>query len=94
MNRFIVMLTVLTLAGCSATSAKTHATRGGSGIEIDCSGLGNKWEKCEARAMRECKSRGYKVIARSSEAKDDVEDYPFGWNPAGALTRTMLVICN
>jgi len=88
------MLAVLTLAGCSANSAKAHVTRVGSGIEIDCSGLGNKWEKCEARAMRECKARGYKVIARSSEAKDDAEDYPFGWNPAGALTRTMLVICD
>ena len=64
------------------------------GIEVDCSGLGNKWEKCDARAMRECKGRGYKVIARSSEAKDDAEDFPFGWNPAGAITRTMLVTCN
>ncbi len=52
MNRLIVIVAVLMLAGCSATSAKTHAKRGVSGIEVDCSGLGNKWEKCEKRAAR------------------------------------------
>lgn len=78
------------LAGCSATSAKTHAKRGVSGIEIDCSGLGNKWAKCE---KRECKAQRYKVVWRSSEAKDEEGDYLFGWNPAGAVTRKMLVVC-
>ena len=69
------------------------AKRGVSGIEVDCSGLGNKWEKCEKRAARECKMQGYKVITRSSDAEDEEGDYLFGWNPAGAVTRTMLVIC-
>ena len=54
MNRIIVVFALLALAGCSSTSAKTHAKRGVSGIEIDCSGLGNMWEKCEKRAAREC----------------------------------------
>ncbi|CAH0321093.1 MULTISPECIES: lipoprotein [Pseudomonas] len=93
MNRIIVVFALLALAGCSSTSAKTHAKRGVSGIEIDCSGLGNKWEKCEKRAARECKMQGYKVITRSSDAEDEEGDYLFGWNPAGAVTRTMLVIC-
>ena len=92
MNRFIVVLSMMLLAGCS-TSAKTHARHGVSGIEIDCSGLGSNWEKCERRAARECKMQGYKVVARSSDAKDEEGDYLFGWNPAGAVTRTMLVIC-
>jgi hypothetical protein len=90
MNRLIILLAVVILAGCSATSAKTHAKRGVSGIEIDCSGLGSK---CEKRAARECKMQGYKVVTRSSDAKDEEGDYLFGWNPAGAVTRTMLVIC-
>jgi hypothetical protein len=35
---------------------------------------------------------GYKVVARSDDAKDE-DEFPFGFNPAGYLTRTMLVIC-
>ena len=91
MNKLIVVIAVLTLAGCT-TNAKTHAVRGVSGIEIDCSGLGSGWEKCHKRANRECKAAGYKVVARSDDAKDE-DEYLFGFNPAGYLTRTMLVIC-
>ncbi|MGY2438945.1 hypothetical protein [Pseudomonas sp. SDO52101_S400] len=91
MNRLMVVLVVLVLSGC-ATSAKTHAVRGVSGIEVDCSGLGSGWEKCHKRAAKECKLAGYKVVARSDEVKDD-DEFPFGFNPAGYLTRTMLVIC-
>ncbi|MEO8491502.1 MULTISPECIES: hypothetical protein [unclassified Pseudomonas] len=93
MNRLILVFAVIVLTGCTATSAKTHVKRGVSGIEVDCSGLGSNWGKCEERAARECKMQGYKVVTRSSDAKDEEGDYPFGWNPAGAVTRTMLVIC-
>lgn len=89
MNRLVVTLVVLMLSGCT-TSAKTHAVRGISGIEVDCSGLG--WEKCHKRAAKECKGAGYKVVARSDGAKEE-DDFPFGFNPAGYLKRTMLVIC-
>lgn len=34
-----IVVLFLFLAGC-VTNVKTHAVRGGSGIEIDCSGLG------------------------------------------------------
>ena len=68
MNKLVVMLALVMLVGCSVTSAKTHARRGVSGIEVDCSGLGNHWDKCEQRAARECKMQGYKVITRSSDA--------------------------
>ena len=93
MNKFIFVAVVLALAlaGCT-TSAKTHAVRGVSGIEVDCSGLGSGWEKCQKRAAKECKGAGYKVITRSDDAVDE-DDYPFGFNPAGLVTRTMLVIC-
>ncbi|QTT87692.1 hypothetical protein [Pseudomonas chlororaphis] len=92
MKDLIVFFAVLVLVGCT-TNSKVHAVRGVSGIEIDCSGLGAGWDKCYKRAERECKGGGYKVITRSSDAKDEEGDYPFGWNPAGCLTRTMLVIC-
>jgi hypothetical protein len=91
MNKLIVVIAVLTLAGCT-TSAKTHAVRGVSGIEIDCSGLGSGWERCHKRAVKECKGAGYKVVVRSDDAKEE-DEFPFGFNPAGYLTRTMLVIC-
>ncbi|WP_448110438.1 hypothetical protein [Pseudomonas lini] len=91
MNKLIVVIAVLTLAGCT-TSAKTHAVRGVSGVEIDCSGLGSGWEKCHKRAAKECKGAGYKVVVRSDNAKEE-DEFPFGFNPAGYLTRTMLVIC-
>lgn len=94
MNRLILVFAMAMLAGCAATNAKTHARHGVSGIEIDCSGLGSNWEKCEKRAARECKMQGDKVVTRSSDAKDEEGDYLFDWNPAGAVTRTMLVICN
>jgi hypothetical protein len=91
MKTLVVVMAVLALAGC-ATNAKTHVVRGVSGIEIDCSGLGSGWERCQKRAAKECKGAGYKVVARSDDAKDE-EEFPFGFNPAGLLTRTMLVIC-
>ncbi|WP_223483736.1 hypothetical protein [Pseudomonas sp. A-RE-19] len=91
MNKLFVVIAVLTLAGCT-TNAKTHAVRGVSGIEIDCSGLGSGWDKCHKRAARECKGAGYKVVVRSDDAKEE-DEFPFGFNPAGYLTRTMLVIC-
>ena len=93
MSKLMVILALFMLVGC-VTHAKTHARKGVSGIEIDCSGLGADWERCYKRAARECKAQGYKVITKSSDAKDEEGWYLFGWNPAGAVTRTMLVICN
>lgn len=90
MNRFMVVLILLALAGCTV-NAKTHAVRGVSGIEIDCSGLGSGWDKCQKRAAKECKAAGYKLVTRSDDAKD--EEFPFAFNPAGYLTRKMVVIC-
>ncbi|WP_339502581.1 hypothetical protein [Pseudomonas silesiensis] len=91
MNKLIVAVAVLALAGCT-TNVKTHAKRGVSGIVVDCSGLGSGWEKCRKRAEKECKGAGYKVVTRSDDTKEE-DEYPFGFNPAGYLTRTMLVIC-
>ncbi|AMB85227.1 hypothetical protein AWM79_07890 [Pseudomonas agarici] len=93
MSKFIAVIALVLLAGCT-THARTHARHGVSGIEIDCSGLGSGWDKCYKRAARECKVQGYRVVAKSSDAKDEEGDYLFGWNPAGYVTRTMLVTCN
>lgn len=91
MKRLVVVMAVLALVGCT-TNARVHVVRGVSGIEIDCSGLGSGWERCQKRAVKECNGAGYRVIARSDDAREE-EEYLFGFNPAGCLTRTMLVIC-
>ncbi|WP_239007521.1 hypothetical protein [Pseudomonas granadensis] len=90
MNNIVVLVLMVLLAGCAA-SAKTHAVRGVSGIEVDCSGLGSGWDRCLKRAAKECGAAGYKVVVRSDDAQEG--DFPFGFNPAGYLTRTMIVIC-
>ncbi|CAI8978908.1 hypothetical protein EMIT0196MI5_70131 [Pseudomonas sp. IT-196MI5] len=56
-------------------------------------GAGIGVERCQKRADRECKEEGYKVVVRSDDARHE-EEYFFGFNPAGLLTRTMLVICS
>jgi len=91
MKRLVVVMAMLVLVGCT-TNTRTHAVHGVSGIEVDCSGLGSGWERCQKRAGKECKGAGYKVVARSDDAKEE-EEFLFGFNPAGFSTRTMLVIC-
>ncbi|PWE44715.1 hypothetical protein C9I50_05285 [Pseudomonas prosekii] len=92
MNKLIVAVVLLGLAGCT-TNAKSHNVRGGNSLEIDCSGLGAGWDMCYERAASECKGKSYKVLARSSDLKADPEDSLFGWNPAGYLTRILWVGC-
>ncbi|WPN48564.1 MULTISPECIES: hypothetical protein [unclassified Pseudomonas] len=91
MNKLIVVIAILALAGCT-TNVKTHAVHGVSGVEVDCSGLGSGWERCQRRAAKECEEAGYRVVARSDDVKEG-ESFPLGFNPAGLLTRKMLVIC-
>jgi hypothetical protein len=87
----LVIAFSVVLAGC-ATNVKTRAVRGVSGIEIDCSGLGSSWERCQRRAAKECKGVGYTTVTRSDDVKEE-DEFPFGFNPAGYVTRTMLIIC-
>ncbi|WP_347901200.1 hypothetical protein [Pseudomonas purpurea] len=92
MKRFLVLIAVLAIAGCAATS-KTEVKRGKKGLHINCSGLSSSWEKCNTRAANSCGPKGYKVIAKSGDAVEDPGDYPFGLNPAGYTSRSMIVIC-
>ncbi|MDD1005315.1 MULTISPECIES: hypothetical protein [Pseudomonas] len=92
MSKLLAAAVLLILAGCT-TNSRTHVVHGTATVKIDCSGLGSNWERCYKRAVRECSGRGYKVLVKSSEAEENAEDYPFGWNPAGYLTRTMVVVC-
>lgn len=92
MKRFLVLVAVLAIAGCAATS-NTEVKRGKKGLHINCSGLSSSWDKCDATAVHACGPKGYKVIAKSGDSVEDPGDYPFGLNPAGYTSRSMIIIC-
>ncbi len=92
MNRFLIVLAVLAVAGCTATSKPMKY--GKRGLHINCSGLTSSWEKCYAKAANSCSDNGYRVLAKSGDAVEDPGDYPFGLNPAGYTSRSMIIICN
>lgn len=92
MKRILILIVVLAVAGCAATS-KTEIRRGKKGLHINCSGLSSSWDQCNASAANSCAPKGYKVIAKSGDFVDEPGDYLFGLNPAGYTSRSMIVIC-
>ncbi|MDE1165391.1 MAG: hypothetical protein PW845_08340 [Pseudomonas sp.] len=92
MKRLLVIIAILAIAGCAATS-HTTVKRGKKGLHINCSGLSSSWDQCYASATASCGAKGYKVLAKSGDAVEDPGDYPFGLNPAGYTSRSMIVIC-
>lgn len=92
MKRILIMLAILAIAGCAATS-QTKVKHGKRGLHINCSGLSSSWKKCYEEAAKSCGSNRFKVIAKSGDAVEDPGDYPFGLNPAGYTSRSMIVIC-
>ena len=92
MKRFLIVLAVLAISGCAATSKPMK--HGKRGIHINCSGLTSSWERCYTKAANSCSDNGYRVLAKSGDAVEDPGDYPFGLNPAGYTSRSMIIICN
>jgi hypothetical protein len=92
MKRILVALAVLAVTGCAATS-ETAVKHGKRGLHINCSGLSSSWNKCYAEAVKSCGSKGYRVVAKSGDTAEEPGDYPFGLNPAGYTSRSMIVIC-
>ena len=92
MKRILVALAVLAVTGCAATS-ETAVKHGKRGLHINCSGLSSSWNKCYTKADKSCGTKGYRVIAKSGDAAEEPGDYPFGLNPAGYTSRSMIVIC-
>ncbi|MDY7559582.1 hypothetical protein QN382_09625 [Pseudomonas sp. 10B1] len=91
MKYILIILVTLALISCAATSKPIrHSKRG---IHINCSGLTSSWEKCYEMAATTCDANAYRVIAKSGDAVEDPGDYPFGLNPAGFTSRSMIVIC-
>ncbi|UVJ45796.1 hypothetical protein NVV94_09740 [Pseudomonas sp. LS1212] len=92
MKPILIILAILAIAGCAATS-KTEVKHGKKGLHINCSGLSSSWNKCYTKAANSCGDKGYKVVAKSGDGVEDPGDYPFGLNPAGYTSRSMIVIC-
>ncbi|QUN69232.1 MULTISPECIES: hypothetical protein [Pseudomonas] len=92
MKRFLLIMTLLVIAGC-ATTDKTTVRNGKKGLHINCSGLSSSWGRCYSKAAASCSSRGYKVVARSGDTDEEEGDFLFGMNPAGYTSRSMIVIC-
>ena len=77
----------------SFSRSETAVKHGKRGLHINCSGLSSSWNKCFAEADKACGTKGYRVIAKSGDAAEEPGDYPFGLNPAGYTSRSMIVIC-
>ncbi|QKZ06187.1 hypothetical protein [Pseudomonas eucalypticola] len=80
------------LSGCAA-SMSSHEIRGVATLHINCSGITSSWDKCYERAEQACGSSGYNVLAKTTDLTDDTPDYPFGINPAGLSSRSLVVKC-
>lgn len=92
MKRFLIGLVALALAGCAATS-ETTVKHGKRGMHINCSGLSSSWDKCYAEAARSCGEKGFRTLAKSGDSAEEPGDYPFGLNPAGYTSRSLIIIC-
>ncbi|AOZ14263.1 hypothetical protein AA042_17605 [Pseudomonas lundensis] len=92
MKRFLIGLAALALAGCAATS-ETTVKHGKRGMHINCSGLSSSWDKCYAEAARSCGEKGFRTLAKSGDSAEETGDYPFGLNPAGYTSRSLIIIC-
>lgn len=91
MKYIVIALALLGVTGCAATAKPV--TQGKRGIHINCSGLSSSWEKCQELAANTCASGQYRVVAKSGDAVEDPGDYPFGLNPAGYTSRSMIIVC-
>lgn len=84
---------LMALAGCASDSVVSRDLGGAKGLQLNCSGLTSSWEKCYSKAERSCGTKGYRVLAKTSDVKEDPEDGFMGWSP-GSTSRTMIVRCN
>ncbi|WAH60316.1 hypothetical protein LZ023_12635 [Pseudomonas silvicola] len=92
MKGTLLMTALMVLSGCAATMS-SHEVKGVATLHINCSGITSSWDKCYEKAEQACGARGYSVLAKSTDLTDDTPDYPFGINPAGVSSRSLVVKC-
>lgn len=86
-----IILVIVAISGCAATTKPVK--QGKRGLHINCSGLSSSWDQCYETAAQSCESGEYRVIAKSGNGAENPGDYPFGLNPAGYTSRSMIIIC-
>ena len=91
--KFTLLIAALLLVTACAATSTSHGKRGSRGMHITCSGLTSSWAQCEKEAESACGPAGYRTLAKSSDVKEEPDDYVFGLNPAGYSTRSMIVKC-
>jgi hypothetical protein len=91
--KFTLLIAALLLVTACAATSTSHGKRGSRGLHINCSGLTSSWTQCEKEAESACGPAGYRTLAKSSDVKEEPDDYVFGLNPAGYSTRSMIVKC-
>lgn len=92
MKGWLPLTLLIALSGCAATMA-SHNVKGIATLHINCSGITSSWEKCYEKAESACGAPGYSVLSKSTDLTDDTPDYPFGINPAGMSSRSLVVRC-
>lgn len=90
MKYILIIMAVLTVAGCAANAKPVMSKRG---LHINCSGLSSSWDKCYEMATDSCESKQYRVIAKSGDSAEEPGDFPLGLNPAGYTSRSMIIVC-
>lgn len=91
MRGLLLTLVIVSLYGCAGHD-ESYVKQGKRGIHVSCSGLTSSWNKCEKRAFKAC-GGDYRVLARSGQDGEEATDLPFGINPAGFTSRSMIIMC-
>lgn len=92
MNKLLLVMVVLGLAGC-ATASKTQLNNGQQGLSIDCSGEAMSWDKCYEKADASCAGTGYNIVGTDGTAQPKESDKTLGVDVGNFKGRTITVVC-
>ncbi|MGV8917682.1 MAG: hypothetical protein ACOH2R_07765 [Pseudomonas sp.] len=92
MNKLLLVIAVLGLAGC-ATSSQTQLKNGQQGLSIDCSGEAMSWDECYAKADASCPTKGYNIVGTQGTPQSKESDKTLGVDVGNFKSRTIVVVC-
>lgn len=92
MNKLLLVMIVLGLAGC-ATASKTQLNNGQQGLSIDCSGEAMSWDKCYEKADASCAGTGYNIVGKDGTPQPKESDKTLGADVGNFKGRTITVVC-
>lgn len=92
MRRFIVLLGLIALTGCTTQKA-VYLPDGRKGYSINCSGAAQSWEKCYQKAGAICTTNGYKIVAKEGDEGATMSGTQYGVFAGSVITRVLLIAC-